>query len=533
MSLGSFAHRRIERLSTNDAGRSRQRRWITYGALVSRVRVGVNGAPQRLRLRWRGLDRAHKVGLGGIAILTVAAVGVRLWLVLGYGQAFIGFPDSSVYADSARHYSSIFGNRQPAGYPLFLRIMRSFSDQLSAPILVQHVAGIATGVLLYKAVLRTGAPPYLGLAPAAVVFFGGTGLLVEHALLSDSLFAFFQALGLYAAVRALGESRLRWSLLSGLAFGLSFWLRTVGIGGLALVPALLIIAAPGNLRRRLLSAAAAAFALILLVACYIVAQGFTTGYWGYEQQGAWNLYGRVATFVDCSHFTAPTGTAFLCPAEPLAHRRHQAAFQYSLHSPAVRRFGSPATAPPYANSLLQRFSVAVIEQQPDAYANAILHSLTFFISDRRGEGYTAKQLREKLFNRKGNTDPPDILAAYSHVHAGGMSGSVRPLVFYESHTRVQGVFLVVLLVLALLSVALLRGRTRWASLLFTSTAILMAILAVAGNRYDARYAYPDFGPLAAAAALGAWAIATRLKQLLRRSPRPRTRRADARRASTT
>jgi len=462
-----------------------------------------------------------------MVILGAAAVGVRAWLVIGYGEAFIGFPDSSVYANSAMHYSTVFGNRQPAGYPLFLRIMRSLSDHLSAPILVQHLAGLATGLLLYKAVRRTGAPPYLGLFPAAIAFFGGTGLLVEHALLSDSLFAFFQALGLYAAVRALSEPRLRWPLLSGLAIGLSFWLRTVGIGGLALVPPLLMIAAPGNLRRRLLSGAAAALAVILVAGGYVFAQGFTTGYWGYEQQGAWNLYGRVATFVDCSHFTPPTGTAFLCPVEPLAHRRHQAAFQYSLHSPAVRRFGSPATAPRYANALLQRFSLAAIEQQPDAYAAAIVHSLTFFISDRRGEGYTAKLLREKLFDRTGNTSRPDILAAYSHVHAAGVSGSVRPLVFYESRTRVQGAFLVVLLVLALLGVPLLRRQMRWASLLFTSTAVLMAILAVAGNRYDARYAYPDFGPLAAAAALGAWAIATRLQRALDPPPRRSARSSDA------
>jgi hypothetical protein len=43
---------------------------------------------------------------------------------------------------------------------------------------------------------------------------------------------------------------------------------------------------------------------------------------------------------------------------------------------------------------------------------------------------------------------------------------------------------------------------------------------VAGNSYDARYAYPTFGPLAAGAALGAWGIATRLRQeKVRRRPK--------------
>ena len=251
--------------------------------------------------------------------------------MLAYGQGFIGFPDSSVYVESARHYGTIFGNRQPAGYPLFLRVMRSLSGGLGTPIMVQHAAGVTTGVLLCMAVRRTGAAPWLGLLPAAIVFFAGTGLLVEHALLSDSLFAFFQALGLYFAIRALGEPRLRWAILAGLAVGVSFWLRTVGIAGLVMVPGVLLIAARGARRRRWLSASAAALAVILVMAAYVLAQGWTTGFWGYERQGAWNLYGRVATFVDCSKLRAPRGTGFLCPREPLDRRRHQSAFQYSLH----------------------------------------------------------------------------------------------------------------------------------------------------------------------------------------------------------
>jgi hypothetical protein len=70
--------------------------------------------------------------------------------------------------------------QKPAGYPIFLGLVHAFSDRLTLTILVQHSLGIATGLLLYKSVLRTGAPAWLGLLPAAVVFFGGTGLLLEH-----------------------------------------------------------------------------------------------------------------------------------------------------------------------------------------------------------------------------------------------------------------------------------------------------------------------------------------------------------------
>jgi hypothetical protein len=237
----------------------------------------------------------------------------------------------------------------------------------------------------------------------------------EHSLLADSLFTFVQAVGVYAAVRALTGTGLRWPLLSGFAIGVSFWLKTVVITSAVLVPTLLLCAALGNVRRRLISGATTAVAVFVVAFAYVIAQAYTSGYRGYLPLGRWNLYARVATFVDCSHFTPPKGTAFLCPPEPVGHRHNQAYFEHSPSSPAVRRFGRLTRAPPYANGVLQRFSVAAIEQEPIAYAKAILHGLTFFVSARPGEGYTPEQLRESLFDRTGNTNRRTISAYYSHA----------------------------------------------------------------------------------------------------------------------
>ncbi len=368
---------------------------------------------------------------------------------------------------------------------------------------MQHCAGVATGVLLYKAVRRSGASPYLGLLPAAVVFFGGTGLMVEHALLSDSLFVAFQALGLYAAVRALGERGLRWPLLAGVAVGLSFWLRTVGVGGVVLVPLLLVFGAPGGLRHRLVSVGTAAAVGLAVMGGYVLAQGYTTGFWGYERQGAWNLYGRVATFVDCSRFTPPPGTAFLCPAEPLSSRRDQSFFQYNKHSPAVARYGPPAGASPAGERGASAFSVAVIEQQPGAYLGRSRVASRSSSPTRSGKGIRRRGCAKSCLTAGAGTRHPAISAYYSHVREGRVSAGFGALAFYEEHTRMGGALLVVLLVLAVGGMPLLRGRTRWAAALFTSTAALNALLVVAGNRYDVRYAYPDFGVLAAGAAFGA------------------------------
>ncbi len=432
--------------------------------------------------------------------------------MVSYGPAFVGFGDSHEYVSAAA--LGVFRDVQkPAGYPIFLGLVHFFSDSLSFTIFVQHALGVATGLLLYKSVRRTGAPPWLGLVPAAVVFFGGTGLLLEHSLLGDSLFAFVQALGVYAAVRALCEPGLRWPLLAGLAIGISFWVKTVALSSLVLVAPMLALGAPGSVRRRLRSAAAAGGVAMLVILGYAAVQAQVTGYWGYERQAAWNLYGRVATFVDCSHFTPPAGTRFLCPTEALGHRLPPAFYQYARSTPAVQRFGGPARAPGYANALLQRFSVAAIEHEPIAYAGAIVHGLGLFISPRPGEGYTPESIREALLEPAGVKSVQPALAAY-YPHSRGYTGrsaAVHPLAFYESHTRIQGALLILLALAALIGAPLLPGRVRAAAILFTLTAIVSVTFAVAGNSYDARYAYPAFGPLAAGAALGAWGIATRLR----------------------
>ncbi len=266
--------------------------------------------------------------------------------------------------------------------------------------------------------------------------------------------------------------------------------------------------------------------LLVVIFGYVGVQALVTGYVGYQRQSAWNLYGRVATFVNCAHFTAPAGTRFLCPAQAPAHRQSESYYQYARGAPAVRRFGGPARAPAHANTLLERFSLAAIEQQPLSYVRAIVRGLGLYVSPRAGEGYTPESIREALLERKGTLSIQPALAGY-YPHDRGYEGStaaIRPLASYERHTRVQGALLIVLLAAAAFGAPLLDARTRAGAILFTLTAILSVVLAGAGNGYDARYGYPAFGPLAAGAALGAWGIANRL----RRARRPRARAATER-----
>lgn len=469
--------------------------------------------------RWARLDAGARAGAVGIAALLIAAIAVRAWLMLDYGAAFVGFGDSHEYLSAAMH--GVFGDPQkPAGYPIFLALAHAVEASLAWTIALQHLLGVATGLLLYAAVRRTGAPAWLGLLPATIALFGGTGLLLEHSLLADPLFAFVQAVAVYAAIRALREPSLRWALLAGLAVGVSFWVKTVGLSGLVLAPVLLL-AAPGRFARRAAAAASVAGAAAALVLAYPAVQALATGHWRYERQSAWNLYGRVATFVDCSRFTPPAGTRFLCPRGSPSRRRSQSYYQYAPAAPAVRRYGGPGRAPDSANAVLQRFSTAAIEHEPLAFAAAIARAMGRFVEPRPGEGYTPASIREALFERRDVAAIGPELAAYYGGDRGYLGGVTSALAAYERATRVQGALLIALLLAALLGVPLLPAPVRAAATLLALVALLSTLLAAAGNGYDARYAYPALGPLAAAAALGAWALATRVRDLAwRRGPMP-------------
>lgn len=451
------------------------------------------------------------MALVGLAALLALAIAVRVWFMSGYRPAFLGFPDSHEYVSAAT--LNIFRDAQhPAGYPLFLRLVHHISDRLSFTIVVQHALGLATGVLLYMSVRRSGGPPWLGLFPAAVVLFGGTGLFLEQSLLADSLFAFLQALGIYAAVRALEEGSWRWPLLAGIAIGASFWVKTVALSSAVLVPVLvLLLAVDRDRRRRLLKASAVAVSVLAMVFVYVAAQAYFTGYWGYERQSSWDLYARVATFVDCAGFTPPTGTRSLCPPEATSRRQTQNYYQYAATAPAVLRFGGPSRAPGSANALLQSFDFAAIEHEPLRYAQAVVRGFGFYLFPRAGEGYTPSQLDGELLNAQGRRAiEPAVASFYSHSRGYRVrAGALGSMIAYERDTRIEGPLLLILLALAFAGAPLLRGHARACAILFTLTAILSIGLAVATNSYDARYAYPTFGPLTAGAALGAWGVLAR------------------------
>src|SRR3954453_11835798 len=183
-----------------------------------------------------------------VAVLSLGAL-LRLALTLGWQPALFGWPDAASYIDVA--HGQLFGNElRPAGYSLFLRALHGVAPSLLLVVVVQHVLGLATAALLYLAVVRAGAPRPFGLIPAAVIALGGDGIFLEHAPISESLFIFLVAVALYAGVRALEGSQLRWPLMLGAVLAVAAGVRVVALPLLPLVGICLFAFAAGPVRRR-------------------------------------------------------------------------------------------------------------------------------------------------------------------------------------------------------------------------------------------------------------------------------------------
>src|SRR5262245_17679955 len=102
-------------------------------------------------------------------------------MTVGMWPTFLG--DTDVWQYVATAAAAIYGDPvHPAGYAMFLRLLRPFSSSVLFPTAVQHALGLVCAWLLYDAARRVGASRWWALLPAAVIALSLDQVVTEHIL---------------------------------------------------------------------------------------------------------------------------------------------------------------------------------------------------------------------------------------------------------------------------------------------------------------------------------------------------------------
>ncbi|HLK73160.1 MAG TPA: phospholipid carrier-dependent glycosyltransferase [Streptosporangiaceae bacterium] len=465
------------------------------GALTALARTQGRTRARAARAQARDGLRRHSV----FGALLVLAAGLRAVVFAAYQPALI-FPDSVRYLQYAQAFAdgrwTPDGLRQ-SGYSVLI-LPAVLPHVLWLIPLVQHLAGLAAGVLVYMVLVRLGVRTAVAAVAAVPVLFDPLELVLEQYVLSDTWTVFLLVTALAVLVWPRPGGGWRTAAACGLLLGTAVTFRDEEL--VMIVPAALYVAVRGRPWRRL---GALAGCFLIPVGAYLGWFGATHPEPGFTTFSGAFLYGRVADFASCQGLSLPGYERPLCPAQPPAQRNADF-YTWDPRSPQWT-FRPPAGMS--RDAVVRDFSLRILEHQPVAYAEAAARDYWYGFSPVRGAGperYPPGYLRFQ----------PDVLAgrqAGAAIRALGYRptavehGLASFLAGYGRWCYVPGPVFAGGLLLALTGlVAGARRRDQRAGpgLLFTASAVLVLIPPALFATFDWRYQLPQLTLIPVAAAIG-------------------------------
>ncbi len=474
--------------------------------------AGVAAAAHRASV----LARVHAPFL----VVLMAGLALRGYIMSVYHPVAAGFFDSITYLHTSRDHLFSDESRM-AGYPLFLRIARYVVPDLTFVTFVQHTLGLATAALLYMTVRRVTGGRWLPAVPAGFAALSGDYLLLEHSLLTESLYMFLvtaAACALVFGVTAKGSGRTPRAYavlaLGGVLLASAWTIRSVALSLVVFAAVWLLAVAGPELGRRLRTAAAFAVPALGVICAYVILQAALTGFWGVLPGSGWITYMRVAPFADCREFDSPDETEFLCETSAPDTRSGPGYYQ-SFGGPGIARFGDPLNHDANGSEVVGSFARAAILGQPLTYLreagrDALRHIAPSAGRDRTYAGPGPDELDIARRSPPIEVATVDAAAAVGfHRETFTVDTSLHSLADLQGVLRLSGGAILVLLALAALGVGIGRGPLRWASALLLGIAVLQPVTAAATISWGYRYGVVGMGQLVAAAMIGVAALAAR------------------------
>ncbi len=470
----------------------RQRSWRLWppeisweaGPLAARARSAVAG------LTPAALWRNHRL----FTIVACVSVIPRVIAALGFKPALF-IQDSFSYLQEGTHFN--LGQVRPAGYPMLLRVLEPFHSLLLVTTL-QHLMGIALGVIIY-AVLRTRGLPAWGATLAAVpTLFDSRQIWLESSILPDTLFTL--ALMIAVAILVVRPRPAIWQAV--IVGGLVAWASVIRGNGAPVIVVILAFLLIQRVGWKVLTACLTAFAVPLL--CYMSWFFVDFGQFNITNSTGMFLWSRTMSFANCAVIKPPADLVPLCPENQPGHPASPApAWSVDAllaeRSPAAYLWDTGAwwryTAHPginaYDNKLAMQFAERAILAQPLDYLRTVGEGvfLTFAATDR-SESYLSDH-----FTVAPHVDPlaPYMTRfEYGYAHTTSNTHVVQPwayfMLLYQLPVWFPGwVFFAVMTGGLVLLIGRWRGWGRYAGLAW-GVAVINLVVPIAAHEVDYRYA---------------------------------------------
>lgn len=474
----------------------------------------------------RTVDNGTSAATGGLTriaarmpwpllVVLIAGAGLRVVTMWVYQPSVLQWVDGIRFTRISP--TGLFDDYwMPAGYPVFLAILHWISRNLIFTIAVQHLVGLAGGLVAYLVVRRLGGSQLLACIPAAAVVLSGDSLYLEHILMADFLVTVMSLVALYAAVRATRSAhRLAWLTAAGVLTAVNGLVRSPALAMAVAVVIWLLIVGPGGLRGRGTAVLAFTLPFFIVVGAYASLATHVGKYSGLGDLTGWNLYPRVAPFADCTKFQPPPGTQALCQYSTPPSRR-PAPYYYVWDAQSVSRRDFPVTQA--TSKKLEAFAILAIVHQPLDYLEAVGTDLVRFVDFRFGG--VPFGAGESASTVSFSTKQPALEQSLAHIYARKYTDTqphlrrgIGWLQRYDNVVRVPGWMLPILLLIAGLGVGLGSGPMRQGALLFGLSSLVVFVVPVAVLTYDYRYGIPPTALLVVAGVLGFGALWVRVRGL--------------------
>lgn len=466
---------------------------------------------------WAGWTSPSKA-LYALGLLVLAGVVLRIL------ASEAGWPVLPVLGDSWPYAAYADGDplanpQHPPGYSLFLALIGFVTRDVGVFVVLQHLLGIASALLLFSAVLRLCGSPWPGVVAAAVILLNADQLYLEVQIMSETLFTALLAGLLYAVARALEEPQRwwPWPAIAAVLMLLATMTRTSALFLIPVIGLVLLLARPRPWLPRWRPVGAFVVGVVVLLLGYASLNSVTGHPFGVTPSPGWHLYSRAAPIADCTQFTPPPGTAKLCETTPPEDRFGPDWYLYNPDSPALRLFGSLGTE----DDKFDAFGKEVVLHQPRAYLESIGPDvLAYFFPDSYGDWKSGKgtdidgQLSwsfATLPDETQATTQEGMETFFSPFSEHRRYRLINGFYDYQRVVRFGGTLLTISTILILIGLLVGTRRSRIAVLLLGVGGLAILLLPIFASNYIGRYVVPPSGPIAAAAVIAAMSIYYRLR----------------------